>query len=229
VKKKVLVIDIGGSHVKLMISRAQKRKFKSGPKLTPPEMIAEMKPLLPDWEFDVIAIGFPSPVRNGRIVSEPKNLGQGWVGFNFEKALRKPVRIINDASLQALGSYHGGRMLFLGLGTGLGSALVWSNAVLPLELGDLPYRNRRVIEDYLGKPGAAEMGAKEWQAEVEFAVAQLKKSLIADYVMLGGGNVKKLDHLPDSAERGYNRNAFLGGVRLWQINNRTDRPKWMIL
>jgi polyphosphate glucokinase len=229
VKNTVLVIDIGGSHVKLMISRAQKRKFKSGPKLTPPEMIAEMKPLLPDWEFDVIAIGFPSPVRNGRIVSEPKNLGQGWVGFNFEKALRKPVRIINDASLQALGSYHGGRMLFLGLGTGLGSALVWSNTVLPLELGDLPYRNRRVIEDYLGKPGAAEMGAKEWQAEVEFAVAQLKKSLIADYVVLGGGNVKKLDHLPDSAERGYNRNAFLGGVRLWQINNRTDRPKWMIL
>ncbi len=228
-KKKVLVIDIGGSHVKLMISRAQKRKFKSGPKLTPREAITQMKPLVPDWAFDVIAIGFPSPVRDGKILNEPKNLGQGWVGFNFEKALRKPVRIINDASLQALGSYHGGRMLFLGLGTGLGSALVWGNTVLPLELGDLPYRNRRVIEDYLGKPGAAEMGAKEWQAEVAFAVAQLKKSLIADYVVLGGGNVKKLDHLPDSAERGYNRNAFLGGVRLWQINNRTGRAKWMIM
>ena len=193
-------------------------------------MIAQMKPLvMPDWEFDVVAIGFPSPVRDGKILSEPKNLGHGWVGFNFEKALRKPVRIINDASLQALGSYHGGRMLFLGLGTGLGSALVWGNTVLPLELGDLPYRNRRVIEDYLGKPGAAEMGAKEWQAEVAFAVAQLKKSLIADYVVLGGGNVKKLDHLPDDAERGYNRNAFLGGVRLWQINNRTGRAKWMIM
>ena len=175
-KNTVLVIDIGGSHVKLMISRAQKRKFKSGRKLTPREMIAQMKPLLvPDWKFDVVAIGFPSPVRDGKILSEPKNLGHGWVGFNFEKALRKPVRIINDASLQALGSYHGGRMLFLGLGTGLGSALVWGNTVLPLELGDLPYRNRHVIEDYLGKPGAAEMGAKEWQAEVVFAVAQLKK------------------------------------------------------
>ena len=229
-KNTVLVIDIGGSHVKLMISRAQKRKFKSGPKLTPREMIAQMKPLvMPDWEFDVVAIGFPSPVRDGKILSEPKNLGHGWVGFNFEKALRKPVRIINDASLQALGSYHGGRMLFLGLGTGLGSALVWGNTVLPLELGDLPYRNRHVIEDYLGKPGAAEMGAKEWQAEVVFAVTQLKKSLIADYVVLGGGNVKKLDHLPDGAERGYNRNAFLGGVRLWQINNRTGRAKWKIM
>jgi polyphosphate glucokinase len=230
VKNKVLVIDIGGSHVKLMISRAQKRKFKSGRKLTPREMIAQMKPLLvPDWKFDVVAIGFPSPVRDGKILSEPKNLGHGWVGFNFEKALRKPVRIINDASLQALGSYHGRRMLFLGLGTGLGSALVWGNTVLPLELGDLPYRNRRVIEDYLGKPGAAEMGAKEWQAEVAFAVAQLKKSLIADYVVLGGGNVKKLDRLPDGAERGYNRNAFLGGVRLWQINHRTGRAKWIIM
>ena len=229
-KNKVLVIDIGGSHVKLMISRAQKRKFKSGPKLTPREMIAQMKPLvMPDWEFDVVAIGFPSPVRDGKILSEPKNLGQGWVGFNFEKALRKPVRIINDASLQALGSYHGGRMLFLGLGTGLGSALVWGNTVLPLELGDLPYRNRRVIEDYLGKPGAAEMGAKEWQAEIAFAVAQLKKSLMADYVVIGGGNVKKLDYLPDGAERGYNRNAFLGGERLWQINNRTGRAKWIIM
>ena len=229
-KNKVLVIDIGGSHVKLMISRAQKRKFKSGRKLTPREMIAQMKPLLvPDWKFDVVAIGFPSPVRDGKILSEPKNLGHGWVGFNFEKALRKPVRIINDASLQALGSYHGRRMLFLGLGTGLGSALVWGNTVLALELGDLPYRNRRVIEDYLGKPGAAEMGAKEWQAEVAFAVAQLKKSLIADYVVLGGGNVKKLDRLPDGAERGYNRNAFLGGVRLWQINHRTGRAKWIIM
>jgi polyphosphate glucokinase len=229
VKRRVLVIDIGGSNVKLMISRAEKQKFKSGLKLTPREMIAQMKSLVADWEFDLIAIGFPSPVGNGKILIEPKHLGPGWVGFNFEKALRKPVRIINDAALQALGSYHGGRMLFLGLGTGLGSTLIWGNTVLPLELGDLPYRNRCVIEDYLGKPGAAEMGMKEWQAEVAFAVAQLKKSVIADYVVLGGGNVKKLDAIPDGAERGYNRNAFLGGVRLWQIDNRTKRPKWVIM
>jgi polyphosphate glucokinase len=229
VKRRVLVVDVGGSNVKLMISRAEKQKFKSGLKLTPREMIAQMEPLVADWEFDLIAIGFPSPVRNGKILIEPKHLGRGWVGFNFEKVLRKPVRIINDAALQALGSYHGGRMLFLGLGTGLGSALIWGNTVLPLELGDLPYRNRCVIEDYLGKPGAAEMGMKEWHAEVAFAVTQLKKSLIADYVVLGGGNVKKLDEIPDGAERGYNRNAFLGGVRLWQIDNRTKRPKWVIM
>jgi len=229
VKQGVLVIDIGGSNVKLMISRAAKQKFKSGPKLSPREMIAQMEPLVADWKFELIAIGFPSPVRNGKILSEPKHLGRGWVGFNFEKALRKPVRIINDAALQALGSYHGGRMLFLGLGTGLGSALIWGNTVLPLELGDLPYRNRRVIESYLGKPGVAEMGMKEWQTEVAFAVAHLKKSLIADYVVLGGGNAKKLDAIPDGAERGYNRSAFLGGVRLWQVDSRTRRPKWAIL
>lgn len=228
-KKSVLVIDIGGTHVKLMISRAEKRKFKSGLKLTPHEMIAQTKPLIGDWKFDAIAMGFPSPVRQGRILSEPKNLGKGWVGFNFEKALDKPVRIINDASLQALGSYRGGRMLFLGLGTGLGSALVWTNTVLPLELGDLPYRDGKIIEDFLGKPGMVELGDKEWQREVAYAVAQLKKSLIADYVVLGGGNAKKLDKLPEGSELGYNRNAFLGGVRLWQNDPKTGRPKWHIM
>jgi hypothetical protein len=168
-------------------------------------------------------------VRDGRILSEPKHLGKGWVGFNFEKALGKPVRIVNDAALQALGSYRGGRMLFLGLGTGLGSTLVWSNTVLPLELGDLPYRDRRVIEDFLGKPGMIELGEKEWQREVAYAVPQLKKSLIADYVVLGGGNAKKLDELPEGAELGHNRNAFLGGTRLWQIEPKTGRSKWRIM
>jgi polyphosphate glucokinase len=229
VKKSILVIDIGGTNVKLMISRTEKRKFKSGPKLTPHEMIAQMKSLISDWKFDALSMGFPSPVRDGRILSEPKHLGKGWVGFNFEKALGKPVRIINDAALQALGSYRGGRMLFLGLGTGLGSALVWSDTVLPLELGDLPYRDRRVIEDFLGKPGTIELGVKEWQREVVYAVAQLKKSLIADYVVLGGGNAKKLDEFPEGTELGHNRNAFLGGTRLWQIEPKTGRPKWRIL
>jgi hypothetical protein len=227
--RKILVIDIGGSNVKLMISRAGKRKFKSGPHLTPRAMVAQIEPLVSYWKFDAISMGFPSPVRDGRIVSEPKHLGKGWVGFDFAKAFGKPVRIINDASMQALGSYRGGRMLFLGLGTGLGSALVWSKYVLPLELGDLPYRNGSIIEDYLGKPGLARLGEKTWRRDVEHALVQLKKALIADYVVLGGGNAKKFDELPEGIERGHNRNAFLGGTRLWQIDPRTRRPKWQIL
>ena len=228
-KKKVLVIDVGGTHVKLMISRAEKQKFKSGPKMTPRQMVSQIKPLIGDWKFDFISIGFPSPVVNGRIADEPKHLGKGWTSFDFEKAFAKPVRLINDAAMQALGSYRGGRMLFLGLGTGLGSTLVWANTVLPLELGDLPYRDLAVIEDYLGRSGLERLGAKDWQREVEFAVTQLKKSLIADYVVLGGGNTKKLDSLPKGVERGHNRNAFLGGARLWQIDPRTRRPKWRVL
>lgn len=227
--KHILVIDIGGTNVKLRISPGERRKVKSGPKLTPGEMLAQMRSLTSDWKFDAIAIGFPAPVREGRIMAEPKHLGRGWVGFNFEKALGKPVRVINDAALQALGSYRGGRMLFLGLGTGLGSTLVWTNTVLPLELGDLPYRGGKTIEDFLGKPGKLELGDTDWQREVIYAVTQLKKSLIADYVVLGGGNAKKLDELPEGTELGHNRNVFLGGVRLWQIDPKTNRPKWRIM
>lgn len=227
-KKKILVIDVGGTHVKLMLSRGEKRKFKSGPRMTPREMIANAKAKLKDWKFDAVAIGFPAPVRNGRIMASPKHLGKGWLGFNFEKAFRKPVRIINDAALQALGSYRGGRMLFLGLGTGLGTTLVLPDMVLPLELGDLPYRDHRIIEDFLGRSGIDELGSKEWEREVHFAVEQLKKSLIADYVVLGGGKAKKLRDLPEGAELGHNRNAFLGGVRLWQNDPRTGRAKWRI-
>ena len=192
-------------------------------------MVAQIKPLVSDWEFEAISIGFPSPVRAGRILSEPKNLGKGWVGFDFKKALGKPVRLINDAALQALGSYRGRRMLFLGLGTGLGSTLVWENYVLPLELGDLPYSNGSIIEDYLGKTGQAQLGEKTWQRDVWHALVQLKKSLIADYVVLGGGNAKELNELPEGIELGHNRNAFLGGTRLWQIDSHTRRPKWQIL
>ena len=192
-------------------------------------MVSQIKSELKGWKYDAVAVGFPAPVRNGRILSDPKHLGKGWAGFDFEKALRKPVRILNDAALQALGSYRGGRMLFLGLGTGLGSALVWSNYVLPLELGDLPYRNGSIIEDYLGKPGLLQLGEKVWRRDVEHALVQLKKALIADYVVLGGGNAKKFDELPQGIERGNNRNAFLGGTRLWQIDPRTRRPKWQIL
>jgi polyphosphate glucokinase len=229
VKKRILVIDIGGSNVKVMISRAKRRKFKSGPNLTPREMLAQIKTLVHDWAFDAISLGFPSPVRNGCIMSEPKHLGPGWTKFNFEKWLGKPVRIINDAAMQALGSFRGGRMLFLGLGTGLGSTLIWLTNVLPLELGDLPYGNGHTIEDYLGKSGMKRLGEKQWKREVLRAVVLLKKSLIADYVVLGGGSAKELGELPDGIELGHNRNAFLGGVRLWQTDPRTRRPRWQIL
>ena len=228
-KKRILVIDIGGSNVKVMISRAQRRKFKSGPEMTPVYMVAQIESLVQDWTFEGIAMGFPSPVRNGCIICEPKHLGSGWTRFNFEKSLGKPVRIINDAAMQALGSYRGRRMLFLGLGTGLGSTLIWENNVLPLELGDLPYGNGHIIEDYLGKSGIKRLGEKEWKREVFRAVLLLKKALIADYVVLGGGSAKKLDKLPDGVELGHNRNAFPGGLRLWQTDAHTRRPKWKIL
>ena len=228
-KKRILAIDVGGSNVKLMVSRWEKRKFKSGPDLTPREMVTQMKPLLQDWSFDAISMGFPAPVRDGRIMSEPKHLGPGWTRFNYEKFLGKPIRIINDAAMQALGSFHGGRMLFLGLGTGLGSTLIWETNVLPLELGDLPYGNGDIIEDYLGKSGIKQLGEKRWKREVLRAVLSLKKSLIADYVVLGGGSAKKFDQLPNGIELGHNRNAFLGGVRLWQTDPRTRRAKWRIM
>ena len=228
-KKRILAIDVGGSNVKVMISREQRRKFKSGPNMTPRELVNQLNSVLEDWTFDAISMGFPAPVRNGSILTEPKHLGPGWTRFNFEKSLGKPVRIINDAAMQALGSYHGHRMLFLGLGTGLGSTLIWENNVLPLELGDLPYGSGDIIEDYLGKSGLKRLGEKEWKGEVLRAVVLLKKSLIADYVVLGGGSAKKLDHLPRGVELGHNRNAFLGGVRLWQTDPHTRRPKWQIL
>src|SRR5246127_4541666 len=198
VKKRILVIDVGGSNVKAMISRAQRRKFKSGSEITPRELVTQLKSLLQDWTFDAISMGFPAPVRNGCIMSEPKHLGPGWTRFNFEKSLGKPVRIINDAAMQALGSFRARRMLFLGLGTGLGSALIWESNVLPLELGDLPYGNRHIIEDYLGKLGLKRLGEKRWKGEVLRAVLLLKRSLIADYVVLGGGSAKRLEELPNA-------------------------------
>ena len=196
--------------------------------MTPREMVAQIKSQLKGWKLEAVAVGFPAPVRNGRILSDPKHLGKGWAGFNFEKALGKPVRILNDAALQALGSYRGGRMLFLGLGTGLGSTLVLPDMVLPLELGDLPYRDHRSIEAFLGKSGIDKLGGKEWEREVHFAVDQLRKSVIADYTVLGGGKAKKLKKLPAHTELGHNRNVFRGGVRLWEDDRRTGRPKWKI-
>ena len=227
-KKKILVIDIGGTHVKLMMSRSEKRKFDSGPRLSPRQMIAQIKETADGWSYDAISIGFPAPVEKGRIKSNPKHLAPGWVGWNFQKSLGKPTRVINDAAMQAVGSYRGGRMLFLGLGTGLGSTLLWKKNVLPLELGDLPYEGG-IIEEVLGKPGLERLGKKDWMREVLFCIGQLKRSFIADYVVLGGGNAKQFDKLPAGIEMGHNRNAYNGGCRLWEMEPGTKRPKWNII
>ena len=227
-KRKVLVVDIGGTHVKLLMSLRDKREFESGPAMTPWDFVGRMKETTRGWKFDAISIGFPSVVLEGRIVKDPKHLGPGWAGFNF-KALGKPVRVINDAAMQALGSYHGRRVLFLGLGTGLGSALVWKRNLLPLELGDLPYRDRQIIEEWLGIPGLQRLGETEWKEEVLYAVAQLKRSFIADYVVLGGGNAKRFQKLPEGIEPGENENAYRGGLRLWEDEPGSREPKWHIL
>jgi predicted NBD/HSP70 family sugar kinase len=225
---KILVADIGGTHVKLLVDGEEQRQFDSGPKMRPDEFVTRLKEKTRDWKIDNVSIGFPSVVRGGKITKEPKHLGPGWVGFDFDKALGKPVRVINDAAMQALGSYHDGRMLFLGLGTGLGSALVLENKLFPLELGDLPYRDRDIIENFLGIPGIERLGEREWKEEVMFAVTQLKKSFIADYVVLGGGNVHRFTELPEGIERGKNENAFIGGIRLWETEVGQDAAKWQI-
>jgi hypothetical protein len=229
-KRRVLVVDIGGTRVKLLMSRRNRREFASGPRMRPKQLIRKLKETARGWKFDVASIGFPAPVRKGRIVGDPKHLGKGWVGFNFAKGLGVPIRMINDAAMQALGSYHGrGRMLFLGLGTGLGSALMWEKTLMPLELGDLPYSDEHIIENYLGVPGLTLLGEKKWKREAIFAVGQLKRSFIADYVVLGGGNIRRFDKLPQDVEPGQNENAFLGGIRLWEADPRTRRPKWSVV
>lgn len=229
--KNILVIDVGGSSVKMMISADEKRrKIPSGPKLGPKEAIEQIKEATSDWNYDAVSIGFPAPVRDGKIVHDPKHLGKNWAEFDFAKALGKPARVINDAALQALGSYHGGgRMLFLGLGTGLGSALVWQDHLLPLELGDLPYVDDGIIEDQVGDEGLNELGRKEWQRDTVRVIKLLKQAFIADYVTLGGGNAKLIEKLPDGFELGHNRNAYPGGVRLWENDPKTNKPRWQIL
>ena len=229
-KRRILVVDIGGTHVKLLMSLRDEREFPSGPRMGPKQFVARFKENVRGWKFDRASIGFPVPVRNGRIARNPKHLGKGWVGFNFSKALGLPVRVINDAAMQALGSYHGsGRMLFLGLGTGLGSALVWHRTLMPLELGDLPYPNGKIIENYLGIPGLELLGRKKWKREVLYAVEQLRKSFIADYVVLGGGLVHRFRQLRKEIERGRNENAFLGGIRLWETKKNSRESKWCVI
>ncbi|MGE5208856.1 MAG: ROK family protein, partial [Alphaproteobacteria bacterium] len=193
-KRRILVVDIGGTFVKLLLSSRVEREFASGPRMTPKQFVAKFKETARGWKFDVASIGFPAPVRDGRVLRNPKHLGKDWIHFNFSRALGIPVRIVNDAAMQALGSHlDGGRMLFLGLGTGLGSALVWDRNLMSLELGDLPYPNRKIIEEYLGIPGLDMLGKKRWKREVLHAVNQLKRAFIADYVVLGGGLVHLFD------------------------------------
>ncbi|NBO94130.1 MAG: ROK family protein, partial [Planctomycetia bacterium] len=205
---KILVIDVGGTNIKLKLSdRPEIRKTPSGPMLTAAQLVAEVKAATADWPFDVISVGFPGPVSGGKIVQEPVNLGPGWVGFDFGEALGKPTRLINDAAMQALGSYEGGRMLFLGLGTGLGNCLIYDNVIAPMELGHLPYRKGRTFEMYVGQAGLRRMGKRKWQSAVFDVVARLRAALQPDYIVLGGGNVKKLDELPPHCRMGNNDNA----------------------
>jgi polyphosphate glucokinase len=214
---KILVIDVGGTHVKLrMQGQDQSVKCPSGPTLTPAQMIAEVREATKDWDYDRVTIGYPGPVVDGVIKMDPVNLGPGWVGFDFAAALGKPVRVINDAAMQALGSYAGGRMLFLGLGTGLGSTLVLPTALVPMELGHLPYKKGQTFEEYIGQAGLKRLGRRKWQGAVFDVVERLRHALVAEYVVLGGGNVKKLDELPPDCRAGDNANAFVGGVRLWE-------------
>jgi polyphosphate glucokinase len=213
----VLAIDVGGSHVKTRVfGRREMRQFDSGPHLTPGEMVARVHELTGDWIYDAISIGYPGIVVHGSIIAEPHNLGKGWVGFNFRKAFGRPTHVINDAAMQAIGSYEGGRMLFLGLGTGLGSAMIVDGIVAPMELAHLPFKKGRSYEDYVGERGMHRLGPKKWRQIVAEVVEQLCAVLEADYVVLGGGNARKLKRLPKNSRLGSNDFAFIGGFRLWR-------------
>jgi polyphosphate glucokinase len=214
---RILVIDVGGTHVKVLATGHKQRvEIPSGPEMTPAMMITAVKAATAGWKYDAVSIGYPGLVVHGRPMSEPHNLGRGWVGFDFNKALGgHPVKIINDAAMQALGSYKGRRMLFLGLGTGLGSALIVDNVLEPMELAHLPFKKGRSYEDYVGLAGLERLGKKKWRRQVKEVVQQLQSAVQADYVVLGGGNAKLLKKLPPGTRLGDNSNAFQGGYRLW--------------
>jgi len=219
----ILAIDIGGSHVKVLRSGCdigEVRHAHSGPEMGPGQMVAVARGLSRGWEFDVVSIGYPGPVRTGRPAADPWHLGPGWVGFDFEAAFGCPVKLVNDAAMQALGSYEGGRALFLGLGTGLGSALVVDGVLVPLELAHLPYRKGRTYEDYLGETGRQKRGPRKWRRSVADVARRFQEAFLVDYVVLGGGNVRHFDNLPPGCRRGDNDHAFAGGFRLWD----TQKP-----
>ena len=225
--RKILVIDVGGTHIKILATgQKTERKVDSGKKMTAQAMCKWVREAAKDWPYDVASIGYPGPVIHGKPIREPFNLGKGWVGFDFHKGLHCPVRIINDAAMQALGSYQGGHMLFLGLGTGLGSAMVVDGIVEPMELAHLPFKNGKTYEDYLGIRGLERLGKKKWRHYVAQVVEELRAALNADYVVLGGGNSAKIKTLPPKTRLGKNENAFLGGYRLWSDDHdrKTKKP-----
>jgi polyphosphate glucokinase len=214
--KKILVIDVGGTHVKVLATgRKEPVKIPSGPNMTPKKMVKQVREATSGWNYSVISMGYPGPVIHGHPVSEPHNLGGGWVGFDFKKEFSHPVKIINDAAMQALGIYEGGRMLFLGLGTGLGAAMIVDGILEPMEMAHLPYKKGRTYEDYLGIRGLKRLGKKKWRKHVADVAEKLKNAVEADYVVLGGGNAKLLKTLPPGCRRGNNATAFTGGFRLW--------------
>lgn len=214
----VLAIDVGGTHVKiLMTGQKERREFESGPRLTPKLMVAGVKKLTKDWKYDVVSIGYPGAVLRNRPIADPHNLAKGWVGFDYKAAFKRPVKVINDAAMQALGSYKKGKLLFLGLGTGLGTAMIVEGIVEPMELGHLPYK-KATYEDYIGLRGLEKHGKKKWRKHVNQIVEYLIAALEPDDVVLGGGNVKKLKTLPPRCREGDNANAFIGGFRLWQTH-----------
>jgi polyphosphate glucokinase len=221
-RRNILTIDVGGSQVKVMTSRGhKKRKFSSGSHLSANAMVKKVKDLTKDWSYDVISLGYPGPVVRNRPFAEPYNLGRGWAGFDFARAFNRPTRVINDASMQALGTYKSGRMLFLGLGTGLGSAMIVDGVLVPMELGHLPYRKGKTFEDYVGAAGLKRLGKKKWQRRVADVVERLEAALEPEYIVLGGGNAEKIDHLPHRTRRGKNNDAFAGGFRLWGASKRS--------
>lgn len=216
----VLVIDVGGNHVKILATgQKQSREFPSGPTLTAKQMVAGVKKLASDWKYDVVSIGYPGPVLRNRPIAEPINLGRGWVGYDFRGAFNRPVKVVNDAAMQALGSYRRGKMLFLGLGTGLGSTMIADGIVEPMELGHLPYK-KGTYEDYVGTRGLKKRGKKKWRRSVADVISRLVAALEPEDVVIGGGNVKKLKVLPDGCRMGNNANAFRGGFRLWEKADR---------
>lgn len=221
----VLVVDVGGSHVKVVATgQVRAREFVSGPTLTPKRMVSKVQKLVADWKYDVVSVGYPGPVLRNRPISEPWNLGKGWVGFDFEAGFKRPVKVVNDAAMQALGSYKRGKMLFLGLGTGLGSAVIVDGIVEPMELGHLPYK-KATFEDYVGIRGLRKYGKKKWRRHVADVVQRLTAALEPEEVVLGGGNVRKLKKLPPGCRAGDNINAFGGGFRLWEKTKAPPTPK----
>ena len=216
-QRSVLVIDVGGTNIKVLATgQKEPVKIPSGPKMTAKKMVKDVRNATTGWDYSAVSIGYPGPVVHGHPLGEPHNLGGGWVGFDFKKAFGRPIKMLNDAAMQALGIYEGGRMLFLGLGTGLGSAMIVDGVIAPMEVAQLPYRKGHTYEDYLGIRGLQRLGKKKWRRQVADVVAQLKDALEADYVVLGGGNAKLLKKLPPGVRRGDNSTAFIGGFRLWE-------------